>query len=330
MDNSNPKTPLDEIRIQSGKERLCSHFTQLVNSNPDKAIDYINDQNLSFTTLFLLKEQLKNPDILENLSPRNQIALETTGEILDKDGKITNIQHTIPKLIHLIKSTLIWILKTGSKDDGLDDNFDKLLDIVAIILIKVFNELDLLPLILDIIFKRYKEGRLIHDLVWAFYESRDPNCLFLIGKRLRSENMKEVELACDLLKFIPGIDIKYKTNKDYLYFNFINWFEENRSFLYFTGESFQQGCNPIPYAVSLEAKYLCETIPTNSQNIYGTLSSKEFGKIKDFNSLDDSSRDLLASFSCKMRRKNIHWWNSWINKSIEEQLRIARIRKGGI
>ncbi|WP_052002623.1 hypothetical protein [Caldisalinibacter kiritimatiensis] len=330
MSNSTSNTHLDSVRIQSGEKKLLNHFTQLINSNPDKAISYINAEKLTFTTLFILRKKLKSTDILQKLSHRNQIALEITEEILDNEGKITNLQHSIPKLIHLLKSTLTWILETGANDDGLNDDFDKLLDIVAIFLIKVFNELDLLPLISNMIFERYKTGRLIHDLLWAFYESKDPDCLLLIGKRLRSDDMKEIELACDILWFIPGIDFKYKNDKDYLYYNFINWFEENKLYLCFTGESLHQTSNPIPYKISLESKYLCEFISPNSKKIHSTLNSNISTKTKAFNNLDTNSKVLLAKFSHRMRKKNIHWWKDWINKPIDEQLRIARIRKGGI
>lgn len=330
MDYSRDINSLDKIRIENGSQQLESYFEELLDNNAEEAIKEINDKNLQFTTLFILKPKIEKLDLVSQLSLRNKLALNITNEILDDNNSNYTIKPSSSKYMQLANSTLRWMLETSANDDGLKEDLDEVLDVTAILLIKVYKDTEVLPLIRDMIFERNKKGLFTHDLVWAFFESKDPNCLFLIGDKLNSNDTKEVVLACNLLNFIPGIDLKLASNKESLYLTFIHWFEENSSFLYYTGESFQQTSNPIPYSVDLESKYLCKISSKAKGKKFSQLTTNQLHQLTAFNNLDISIKTFLANFSYKTRKRNVHWWNSWLQKPINEQIKIARTRGGMI
>lgn len=317
---------LDEIRIASGYEKLNSHFKKLANSSLKQAVDILNDKNLSYSSLFILKDTIDESNISSNLSIRNKIALDLTDEIINKKSRNSISTFSSTNYIQATNSTLKWMLETGSDNDGYSNEFDKVLDITSILLTKVFKERDVLPTICDLIFKRHKKGFLIHDLLWGYYESQDVNTLILIGEKLKSNDVSDVELACDLLSFIPEINLKHKSNSEYLYLTFINWFEENKSFLHYTGESFQQTSKPKPFKVDINSKYLGKSASINT--IYQIQTLNESNKVSNFNNLDENTKSFLANYSSNLRKKDIYNWYSWLNKPIDEQLRIAHTRNG--
>ncbi|MTI49333.1 MAG: hypothetical protein FH761_15985 [Firmicutes bacterium] len=328
MSENKSITSLDDMRIKNGPKKLNTFFKELINTNLNEAIGYINDENLSYTTLYILKEEFEKEDMFTQLSIRNKIALDLTNEIINNENNNSINDYSSSKYVQMTNSTLKWILETGAENDGYNNEFDRILDISSILLTRVFKEKEILPLINTLIFDRYKRGALIHDLIWGYFESKDPHCLYFVGEKLKSENMKEVELACSLLKFIPELNLE-SNNSEHLYLTFIHWFEENIQFLKFTGESFQQTSNPEPFVIDMESKYLCKTA-TNicGDSKYHRLSTNESTQIASFNKLDSNSKSFLANFSYRMRKKNIYWWNSWMKNSIEDQLKIARTRRG--
>jgi len=326
MYDYNSLNTLDEIRLESGAEKLNTHFKKILNSNLQQAIDNLNDKNLSYSSLFILKDTIDESNISANLSTRNKIALDITDEIISNKNRNSISDLSSSKYLQMANSTLKWMLKTGAENDGYSNEFDKVLDITSILLTKVFKERDVLPTICDIIFKRHREDSLIHDLLWGYYESKDINSLFLIGEKLKSNDIKEVELACDLLSFIPDINSKHKHNPEYLYLTFTHWFEENKSFLYYTGESFQQTSKPKPYNIDINSMYLGNSSLNNVKNQKLTLD--ESNKVSDFNNLDENTKSFLANYSYKLRKKDIYKWYSWLKKPIESQLEIAHARNG--
>ncbi|NFE31968.1 hypothetical protein EXN65_16205, partial [Clostridium botulinum] len=213
-------------------------------------------------------------------------------------------------------------------NDRLNDQYDEILDITSIFLIKIYRDKTVLPIIAEMIFRRYKQGLLIHDLAWAFFESRGPISLSIISERLQSKELKDVELAQELLSFVPGIGIRENIDIKKQYLSFLDWFGKNNLFLHFTGESFQQTNNPVIYRVVLEAKYLCEPVSIDTGEILRTLSGKECKLIDEFKRLDKNTQKLLSEFSVMLHNNNICKWQYWLECPIEEQIKFARI--GGI
>ena len=309
-------------------EDLKNFFNQLIKNDTKEALNIINSENLRFTSLFVLKGEIEELNLFNNLNTRNKIALAITSEILTGKKNVSATEHLSLDYIQAVCSVLKWMLETGFKDDGLNNQYDEVLDITAILLTKVYRDKTVLPIIAEMIFKRYKEGFLIHDLVWAFFQSRDPHSLSIIGERLQSTELKDVELACKFLGFVPGIDKMSNTDNKKQYLCFLDWIRKNNLFLYFTGESFQQTSNPVPYVVVLEAKYLCAAVFADTGKILKSLTKEEHILLDEFKKLDDDMQLLLSDFSFMMYQKNIYMWNTWIHYPIAEQIKIARI--GGI
>lgn len=326
--NSNTINPLDKRMRDRGEDSIKSFFYQLAKDNEKEAINLINDENLHFTSLFVLKHEIEKLKLFKKLNIRNRIALRITSEILSSKKNILDVEYRSFDYIQSVNSVLKWMLETGYINDGLNDEYDEILDITAIFLIKLYRDKTVLPIISEMIFRRNRQGLLIHELVWAFFESRDPRSLSIISEKLQSKDLKDVELAQEILSFVPGIGIQENidTEKQYLYF--LDWFGRNNLFLNFTGDSFQKTKNPVIYRVVLEAKYLCEPVSIDTGKILRTLSGKERKLIEEFKKLDENTQKLISEFSITLHRNSISRWQEWLEYPMEEQIRFARI--GGI
>lgn len=319
---------LDEIRIKDGLDGLKRYFNRLSQTKPEEAVNLLNKENLRFTSLFVLQPEIEKSNLFQNLNSRNKIALEITEEILTRQKNFAVIEYISSEYSQIAYSVLKWMFETGFADDGLNNQFDEVLDITAILLTKIYREASILPVIVDLIFKRYKNKLYIHDLVWAFFEIRNPNTLILIANHLLSTEIKNIQLASNLLHFIPTIKDNKNTDKYKQYSSFVDWLDENCSFLYFTGQSLQQTNKPIPYAIILEAKYLCKSVSVDTGKILKPLTDKELKLLEQFKQLDEKTKILLSSFSSKMYHKSKAKWNSWIQSSLTEQIKIAKAGMG--
>jgi len=329
MNRNNITNLLDKTRINNSAEEMKNLFSKLINDNNEEALKLLNDDKVSFTTLFLLQNKLKDQDIVKKLSLKNKIALEFSKGI-KTDNRIASLANVLSTdYIEATKDTLKWILETGYVDDGLNDEFDEILDVAAILLIKKHNESSELSTISKLIFERHKKSYYTHDLVWAFFESCNPIVLQLIAEHLKSHDEKESKFASKLLSFIPGMSLASPFSNDEKYSLFTKWFEENKNFLYYTGESFQLTSEPIPYIVKLDAKYLCKRISTDKGEFLEPLTSDEHTLLKMFNKLNTNTQALLSSFSIKTYNENKTWWKEWIRYPLSMQIKVAKA-KGGI
>ncbi|HDK7138863.1 TPA: hypothetical protein PTV74_001450 [Clostridium botulinum] len=319
---------LDKRMDDSGVDNIRSFFYQLAKENEKEALNLINDENLHFTSLFVLRPEIEELNLFQKLNARNRIALGITNEILSSKRNISDVEYLSFDYIQAVHSVLKWMIETGCINDGLDDQYDEILDITAIFLTKIYRDKTVLPIIAEMIFRRYKQGLLIHDLAWAFFESRDPISLSIISERLQSKELKYVELAQELLSFVPRIGIRSNIDIKKQHLSFLDWFGKNNLFLHFTGESFQQVKNPVIYRVVLEAKYLCEPVSINTGEILRILSGKECKMIDEFKRLDENAQELLSEFSVMLHHNNICKWQYWLECPIGEQIKFARI--GGI
>jgi hypothetical protein len=234
---------LDGIRNRNGLENLKGEFHEIANNDPDKACKLLNDPNMRFPTLFVLQPEIKKCDLHEHLNTRNTHALDLVNDILTGTIPVTYKE----KLNYY--PTLKWMMETGYASDGLNDHYDEVMDKVALMLTRVHRDKTCLRYIEEIIFNRHRKGFFIYDMVWAFFESSEPEDLTLIAHRLRSINPKDVELARQLLNFIPGINAGYGNDPMKQYKHCTNWIHRNRNSMQYTGESFQQNSNPSRYAV---------------------------------------------------------------------------------
>ena len=197
------------------------------------------------------------------------------------------------------------------------------------LLTKIQYDNTILPTVIDTVFSRNKRGLFTDDLVWAFFEARDPYSLMLIANYLASNDLKDVKLACKLLNFIPSIDMSVGNDTKKQYLSLFGWLEENYPFLYFTGESFQRTSKPIPYVVTLDAKYLCKRISIHDKKPLIPLTSSENDLINSFNKLNMQNKLLLSNFSIRIYYQDFYLWRTWINYPIEKQILISKSNMEG-
>jgi hypothetical protein len=287
------------------------------------AIKIINDENLCFHCLFLLRNEISAANVYQHLSTRNKIALSLISEVLDGESIKEELGCSICDYVGLVQSTLRWILTTGAICDTIDEEYDKLLDAAAIMLIKVYSDKSLLPIVVDIVFKRNREGCFYNDLVWVVFESHCLDILIFIARYIASEDNRDVQLALRLLAFIPPVKLRTNEDKKKQYNAIIDWIEENKMFLYYTGEGFQQSVNPRPYDISLEAKYLFKPICLESGNINAPLLKGERKQLKLFKRLDLKTRIWLSDNSYSIHKMNRGYWDKWIHMTLDMQISIA-------
>ncbi len=307
---------LTKILNDNGINSLKYHFDKLYKTNKLKALNLINNEDIDFTTLYILKPKIEHSKLYKHLNKRNRLTLKLINRLITK------------KRVKANQSILKWLLDTGANHDGIDDKYDEILDKTALLLIRVYKDETSLPIIANMIFKRNRKGLFIYDLIWAFFECRNPDSLTLISNYLKSNNSQDVLLAKKLLSFIPNIDMySYNNNSLYIYAN--KWLKENSNYLYYTGESFHQTNNPIPYILVYEAKYLYKPISSSTGKALHKLTSKEKDLLEKFSNLDEYNKLLLSQFSYQLYNQNIHLWKIWINSPVKNQIIKAKSVIGG-
>lgn len=330
MDGSGQNTMnfLDSYRYTKGTKQFINYFKDLAKTDVQRLLQYINEDNLRFSSLYLLHPDIMESNLYTQLSARNQKALEITQRILAKEtsGRSSSAsgEEAVPA------SVLRWMLESGHPEDGLDSRYDRMLDMTAILLVKVHKDKSVLPMVADMMFNRYRKGEFIYDLVWAFFESRDPNGLLLIANRLCSAHWKDIELARKLLGFVPGFGTDTRINPVQQYSYFFQWLHENSPFLYFTGEGFQQTSHPIPYQVLLEAKYLCKRLSKGSNVQLRSVTDSEAQLLEQFGKLSPYLQNQLANYSYWLYRHTPYEWKIWLRSSIAEQLNAVSKATGGV
>lgn len=320
---------IHRLSKQQNKSLQKNDFYTLVASNIEEAMNQINDEQISFSSLFQLRDAIHENNLFEGLNQRNKTALILVDDILSHGTEKHTIDLSFCDYIQSAHTVLKWILETGAVHDGLSSDHDAVLDIAAALLVKLFHEKSVLPIMADMIFERNRKGRFNHDLVWAFFEAKEPESLILIANRLKSENQKDVEFAHKLLNFIPDIGTGNMVNADQQYSYIVHWLQDNGPFLHYTGESLQQLHRPSPYVVILEAKYLCKPLYANKAEVAAPLSSKDYQLLDAYSKLDLHHKILLSNYSLSLHRQNLSWWKSWLQYPVTEQIKIAKVRTGG-
>lgn len=328
MSSINPKTIclFDRVRFQSGSEGLKKLFNKLAHQNINTVINLLNSRSLTFCSLFTLKGEIEKFELLPRINSRNAFTLRLISALtIDRNMDIVRFLGKYPKS-HL---ALKWIIETGWIDDGLSHQYDEVLDTAASLLVKAFKDKTILPLLIQIIYNRYHKGLLIYDMVWILFESRSPIILSLIAKRLCSNRESDAQLSYRLLQFLPCV-ARYKNEDGFTQFiSFISWYRDNNVFLYYTGESSHQSCNPNPYTVNLEAKYLCKAVSPDDGRIKGIIPRAIHTTLVRFKELDHSTQLSLANYSFMLYRKSLKEWNKWIVHPLEQQIWIAKSFQGG-
>ena len=324
MNNRQMVSYLDAYKSSHDIDQLKKNFYSLGEKDRQKAAAQINDPNLTFPTLYTLLAEIDALELYPLLSLRNTTALRICSKALREDTLTAHLhtenQVSNEQTYHVLK----WMFDTGWKEDGLSNQFDQVLDVTTATLIKKYKDSSILPTVVSEIFERNRKGCYIHDLVWCFYETRNPNALKLAARYLRSENPEDVKLASELLHYTSEEEEEVHGNPERKYESYLNWFKENQPYLYFTGENLQCSSEPQAFKVDLDAKYLSKNRQTASQKKPYSLTKFEQEKLEQFHQTKDSDRKLLAKYSKQMYSKNPQQWKEWMHADINQQVKYAK------
>jgi hypothetical protein len=303
--------------------RLKSVFRELAAINRREVIRLLNDEYLQFPALFILLPEIDELNLYQDLNQRNKIALR----ISRKKINIIQSSEFSREESEEEHQTLRWMLKTGAGWDGPSaghDQYDAVIDFTAALLVVSYEDKEILPVIAGLIFRRNRKNYYIHDLVWAFFQCLDASVLRIVAKYLLSSNVKDVELACTLL----GIKLPNSTGgagtMEKFYYRYLTWLEENRPYLYLTGEHFQMTSEPKYLNYDPEAKYLNREISPKYREPLSPLDENEISCLYGFRASPTEEQELLSDYSYKLRRRDFRRWQEWIQKQIAEQVLAAR------
>lgn len=310
-------TGLDSVRINSGAERCAAVFSAACRRGGRVAAGLLNGTRM-FPTLFILMPQIERFRLHLYLGPPKRTAYAITDQILKSANsgllsKKDNAEH----------ESLKWILETGH-NEFINGEYDEVLDVTSSVLIDLYEDKSVLPLVADLIFARGRAGRNIHDLAWAFFRSRDPETLKLIAQRMDSD--ADSELACSLLGVDPDVGAMAGGRRSG---DFMRWFDENKDYLYFTDECFQLKSRPSVYGVDLERKYLQRLAQPGVREPVVPADSSEGKALAAFRQLNDREQSALSGYSQRLGGDKAGW-RKWMALPIDEQIKEARQIRGDV
>ncbi|MEL4106834.1 hypothetical protein AAFA46_08375 [Oscillospiraceae bacterium WX1] len=319
---------LNKAYQTGGPHLLRRVFNDTVRHDKQEALNQLDDDSLLFPVFFLLLRDVAAHDMSGDLNGRNAIAYGLCAD------KIKNLPG--PRMApdaadeDALALTLRWILETGKNeptDPILRNEFDAVIDYAAALLIIKFDDKTALPLVADLIFRRNRQGLLIHDLVWSFFQTLDTATLLHIADNLLSSNPKDAALAQKLLHVEaadPGED------KRALHRRVTDWIRENGPYLYLTGEHLQQITNPVHLRCDREAKYLNKEISPRYRAPLEPLSTAERACLSRYREANDDEQQILTDYSYQLRGRDTRLWDVWLQKETAEQVIAAGERMEAI
>ncbi len=318
------QSALDRIWVHGGTRYLKRFFVGTAEKNLREAVLLINDKKLSFPVLFILSDDIYALDLFREMCPRNETAMRLCAYMTIPPG-LPDTTRT-PADAGLILMTLRWMLTTGKDWDGPyrgHDAYDAVMDYVSALLTGTYEDKTVLPDIADLIFRRNRKGLYIHDLVWSFFQTIDADALAEVAGRLKSSDRRDVELAGRLLR----LDIPARPDRNNLaplYERYNRWLDENRPYLYLTGEHFQMTNKPNHLDIDREAKYLNKSISPRFRTPDVPLTVHETACLNQYRLASEDEREILASYSQKLRTRDIRLWDDWMHRQVAEQVIAAR------
>ncbi len=319
--NHQPAAVLDGIRKTRGAQACREFFEQSEKNGRAAAIKLADDGALSFGTFFTILPDLQRLQMQAELSERGRTAFRLCETILS--GAKTGMG-ICPEMNGGCQDTLLWIFLTGMLDDGMDGDFDRIIDASAAVLAKTYHDESFLPALVSLIFRRNRRGSYVHDLAWAFLQSHSPKALKLAADYLNSEDGRDAELAEDLLH-LPHVENRQARREQHA--GYLKWLEENGPYLLFGCAGFNATARPHVCDVDLAAKYLCRAVPDHRRIPKDGLSEAEKSVLEGFAKIRGEEQETLAHFSSQIHRRNPVRWRRWIRSPLDAQLKAAK--KGG-
>ncbi len=306
---------LDDLRLHNSYEKTRDLFHRLYEQDAVQAVNMINDEGLSYPSLYILQPEISKHALDNSLSPKNRLALDVGRKL---------ISHSHPdEGSEQVHDVLRWMLQSGSGATGLGEEYDTIMDLAALLLIKAYHDNDILSQVEDMIFSRHRKGLNTYDAEWALFESGDAECIAMVAKRLLSEDVRDVSMARRMLGFIPCFLEHDDARRQYQCV--MQWLNSNRRFIRYTGESNQKCSGPRPFRVSLEEKYMQQALGEDDWN---RLQPGGQEAVAAFKQLGETDRELLSEYSHYLRGTGMQQWRRWMNSPVTEQLDAARRWQG--
>lgn len=324
--HSNDYSYLDQIRVNEGADKCRVAFNNLLKKNTRRAIGLVNDRQLGFPCLYILHEQIIQPRIQRYLGSRNIIATRIVNQIR---GSGVPASDYLSSRRDEVYSVLRWILETGSAEEIPEDDYEQIIDTTVSVLINVYRDMEITPLVVNLIFKRNRNGRFIHDLTWALFNFHDPQVLKLIANGIRSSDTKDTELAAALLNIDETGLTADNGDGEKRYVAYLQWLQENQPYMYFTQESFQYTSKPVFTTVDMERKYLQKAIPSYEKQPISPSDDEEKESLAAFRQLNFEEQRALSGYSQELHNKSLEEWKKWVRASTRDQIRIAKDRREG-
>ena len=95
---------------------------------------------------------------------------------------------------------------------------------------------------------------------------------------------------------------------------------DNRPYLYVTGEHFQQTSRPKHLSVDQEAKYLGKELAPRYRAPIQPLSAHETTCLHAYRGYPPEEREMLADYSHRLKKSDKRSWDDWIQKQVAEQV----------
>ena len=305
---------LDQVRIREGIEGCRIAFREVYDRDKRRAVVLLNDRRLTFPTLYILSSQIEE-SIYPYLKQRLVTGLRLIGRVRAAQGGTVyrgGAGH----------AALRWVLDTGYAQDGLDEAYEEVLERAVSVLINTYHDTAILPRVADMIFARHRQGRNIHDLSWAYFRSGHPDALKLIARGLSSDDPRDADLACRLLRIEePGNDAAHCADT---FPSYLQWLRDNDPYLYFTGESMQYASAPAVYRIDYEREYMQRGTCSYRRDPISPADDEERQRLDAFGALPQEQKRFLAEHSRRFHAKDTAGWARWMARPVDEKLRSAR------
>ncbi len=322
MNDTGEYSTLDNIRLSEGTEQCRAVLREAYERGAGEAAALFNDRDIRFTSLFLLLPEIASMELYSDLDEINNTAIELIRQIQGPKEPNNRI-HDLSVNKDAVYSAMKWMLMTGADEDGLCDGYERILDVAASVLTGTYKDKSVLPVIDGLIFRRQKERRNIHALVWALFRINDPDALRQVAGHILSEDEDESAFACKLLQ----TEQRGGADNQERYENYIQWLEDNAPFLFFTDESFQYASDPVVCKVDYERKYLQKGGTLYKKTPIKPLSGDESDLLKAFEPLSDAEKQSLSSYSHTLHKENVFAWEEWMRSPIDGQITAANTQE---
>lgn len=311
-----PPHQLDQCRLQDGNEGLRKKWGDWYSKSPQEALGSLREPNLTFPSLYVIKDKLNSLDLIKDLIPTHQIALIQSLKTLHGAKKIKHLMSYMND--HQVTiAAFRWIVVTGGKT-LIDSDYANVVDNSCLHLLHYDTKQTDLRALIDLVFYRHRQASYRHYVLSYLYDHLDPDLLLYIGRYLFSEETLDVTLAIKLLAFIPEMD-QYTEPSEQLQ-SLEAWVEGHSGFLFRTGETPDSCPRPLPLAVHYGAKYLGKTVRLETGEWSLPLTNHEQEKYLAFTTLSIDKQITLAEKSHTRRHLNRSTWRKWMEEPLSTQL----------